>query len=94
MKANDVKLEKPKGNKKVPPKKEDDTIEENDTDEEEENEKTVVRQDMSSGHYDYDGENHTYTDPKDGTIYFWDRDKNAWFPKVQILSYIFLCFVP
>lgn len=65
--------------------KEDD-IEENDTDDEEDESKKVVRQDMSTGHYDYDGENHTYTDPKDGTVYFWDRDKNAWFPKVSIYS--------
>lgn len=60
----------------------EDNVEEVDSDEDEEKEKHVVRQDMSSGHYDFDGENHTYTDPKDGTIYFWDKDKNAWFPKV------------
>lgn len=73
--------EKPKGRKKKPLNEED--IEENDTDEEEDKEKNVVRQDMSSGRYDFDGENHTYTDPKDGAVYFWDRVKNAWFPKVD-----------
>lgn len=73
------RLEKPKGKKKT----DEDDVEEHDTDEEEDKAKTVVRQDMSSGHYDYDGQNHTYTDPKDGAVYFWDRDKNAWFPKVD-----------
>ena len=24
----------------------------------------------------------TYTDPSDGTVYEWDREKNGWFPKV------------
>ncbi|KAK7866416.1 hypothetical protein R5R35_008943 [Gryllus longicercus] len=42
----------------------------------------VVRQDMS-GHYSFDGDSHLYTDPSDGTVYLWDREKNAWFPKVD-----------
>lgn len=24
----------------------------------------------------------TYTDPEDGTMYDWDHEKKAWFPKV------------
>lgn len=43
---------------------------------------------MSSGQYGFDGENHTYTDPKDGAVYFWDRIKNAWFPKVRNMMVI------
>lgn len=79
-KTNNTNVEKPKGSKK---NLSEENIEENDTDEEEEKDKNVARQDMSSGHYGFDGENHTYTDPKDGAVYFWDRSKNAWFPKVD-----------
>ncbi|PSN46189.1 hypothetical protein C0J52_18543 [Blattella germanica] len=43
----------------------------------------VVKQDMSSGTYGYEGDTHTYTDATDGTVYFWDKEKNAWFPKVD-----------
>ena len=25
---------------------------------------------------------YTYTDPNDGTVYDWDTEKQAWFPKV------------
>lgn len=25
----------------------------------------------------------TYVDPEDGTVYDWDPDKRAWFPKVN-----------
>lgn len=28
-------------------------------------------------------ETQTYTDPTDGTVYEWDEDKRAWFPKVM-----------
>uniref|UniRef100_A0A0K8SSD9 17S U2 SnRNP complex component HTATSF1 n=1 Tax=Lygus hesperus TaxID=30085 RepID=A0A0K8SSD9_LYGHE len=45
--------------------------------------KNVARQDMSDGIYGMDGDNRTYTDPKDGTVYVWDVKKNAWFPKVD-----------
>jgi HIV Tat-specific factor 1 len=38
---------------------------------------------MSSGTYGYEGDSHTYTDATDGTVYIWDREKNAWFPKVK-----------
>jgi len=44
----------------------------------------VIKQDMSSGTYGYEGDNPTYTDATDGTVYIWDRDKNAWFPKVKL----------
>ena len=26
---------------------------------------------------------YSYTDPQDGTVYDWDHDKKAWFPKVS-----------
>lgn len=29
-----------------------------------------------------DSDPYTYTDPEDGTVYDWDHDKKAWFPKV------------
>lgn len=44
---------------------------------------SIVKQDMSSGTYGYEGDTHTYTDATDGTVYFWDKEKNAWFPKVD-----------
>lgn len=35
------------------------------------------------GQTNEDGSNpFTYTDPEDGTVYDWDHDKKAWFPKV------------
>jgi hypothetical protein len=43
----------------------------------------VIKQDMSSGTYGYEGDNPTYTDATDGTVYIWDREKSAWFPKVK-----------
>ncbi|XP_011504686.1 PREDICTED: HIV Tat-specific factor 1 homolog [Ceratosolen solmsi marchali] len=33
--------------------------------------------------YGFENDTHTYTDPTDGTSYIWDKDKNAWFPKVD-----------
>ena len=30
----------------------------------------------------------TYTDPTDGTVYEWDSQKRAWFPKVNDQLYI------
>lgn len=56
---------------------------------------------MNSGTYGYEGDTHTYTDATDGTVYIWDREKNAWFPKVKcqfifpktsVLSFIFVEF--
>lgn len=46
---------------------------------------SVIKQDMSSGTYGYEGDTHTYTDATDGTVYIWDRERNAWFPKVKCL---------
>lgn len=35
------------------------------------------------GQANEDGSNpFTYTDPEDGTVYDWDHEKKAWFPKV------------
>lgn len=47
----------------------------------------VVKLDMSSGTYGYDGINAYYTDVRDGTLYIWDREKSAWFPKVKYQLY-------
>lgn len=52
--------------------------------------RSVKRQDMSKGKYGHDGNTQTYTDPADGTVYIWDREKNAWFPKVIFYEYIFV----
>lgn len=60
--------------------------EEVDTDDEE---KEVIRQDMSKGTYGTDGSTLTYTDPNDGSVYIWDKEKNAWFPKVGLLFSVF-----
>ncbi|KAF7391972.1 hypothetical protein HZH68_011515 [Vespula germanica] len=35
------------------------------------------------GIYGFENDTHTYTDPNDGSVYIWDREKNAWFPKVD-----------
>lgn len=56
--------------------------EEQDTDEETEKPKPN-KQDMSRGVYGYEGDTYIYTDAVDGTVYFWDKEKNAWFPKVS-----------
>lgn len=42
-----------------------------------------IRQDMSKGYYGHDGTSTTYTDSTDGTVYIWDQEKRAWFPKVD-----------
>lgn len=34
------------------------------------------------GIYGFENDTHTYTDPSDGSVSFWDREKKAWFPKV------------
>ena len=44
----------------------------------------VIKQDMSSGTYGYEGDNHTYTAPTDGTGISWGRDMYLGFPKVKI----------
>ncbi|CAH1389771.1 unnamed protein product [Nezara viridula] len=61
-------------------KSNDENDEEVDSDDEE---KEVIRQDMSKGTYGTDGNSLTYTDPNDGSVYVWDKEKNAWFPKVD-----------
>ncbi|XP_012258683.2 HIV Tat-specific factor 1 homolog [Athalia rosae] len=38
---------------------------------------------VPGGIYGFEGDTHTYTDPNDGSVYMWDREKNAWFPKVD-----------
>lgn len=52
--------------------------------------RSVKRQDMSKGKYGHDGLTQTYTDPADGTVYIWDREKNAWFPKVFYYEYYYV----
>lgn len=41
------------------------------------------KQDESKGVYGFENDTHTYTDLSDGSVYIWDREKNAWFPKVD-----------
>ncbi|XP_065217750.1 17S U2 SnRNP complex component HTATSF1 [Planococcus citri] len=61
-----------------------DNEEENDSDDNCEDVKPeAVRQDLTKGHYSYEGDTHIYTDPNDGTVYFWDKEKKAWFPKID-----------
>jgi len=42
-----------------------------------------AQQPAAQGIYGFENDTHTYTDPSDGTSYFWDKEKNAWFPKVD-----------
>lgn len=35
---------------------------------------------------------YTYTDPEDGTVYDWDHEKKAWFPKVKAILFLFLVY--
>lgn len=44
------------------------------------------------GIYGFENDTHTYTDPNDGSVYIWDREKNAWFPKVIIFFQYKLSF--
>lgn len=37
----------------------------------------------AAGAFGFENDTHTYTDPNDGSVYFWDKEKNAWFPKVD-----------
>lgn len=39
---------------------------------------------VPGGVYGFEGDTHTYTDPNDGSVYMWDREKSAWFPKVLL----------
>lgn len=40
-----------------------------------------------------DSDPYTYTDPEDGTVYDWDRDKKAWFPKVGLFFFFLHSYV-
>lgn len=40
----------------------------------------------ASGVFGFENDTHTYTDPNDGSMYIWDKEKNAWFPKVTTIS--------
>lgn len=44
------------------------------------------------GIFGFENDTHTYTDPNDGSVYFWDKEKNAWFPKVRCVFNI-LCYL-
>lgn len=35
------------------------------------------------GIYGFENDTHTYTDPNDKSVYIWDWEKSAWFPKVD-----------
>lgn len=37
----------------------------------------------ATGVFGFENDTHTYTDSNDGSVYFWDKEKNAWFPKVD-----------
>ncbi|KAL6442461.1 hypothetical protein ACFW04_002586 [Cataglyphis niger] len=65
--------------------KEDDKVnsdnkESSDRKEKEENSGPEV---SATGAFGFENDTHTYTDPNDGSVYFWDKEKNAWFPKVD-----------
>ncbi|KAM0732910.1 17S U2 SnRNP complex component HTATSF1 [Formica fusca] len=65
--------------------KEDDKVnsdnkESSDKKEKEENSGPEVN---AAGTFGFEDDTHTYTDPNDGSVYFWDKEKNAWFPKVD-----------
>jgi HIV Tat-specific factor 1 len=46
------------------------------------NKDNIPSQSSRESMYGFENDTHTYTDPNDGTSYIWDKDKNAWFPKV------------
>lgn len=43
----------------------------------------TIFQASTPGVFGFENDTHTYTDPNDGSVYFWDKEKNAWFPKVD-----------
>ncbi|EZA58058.1 hypothetical protein DMN91_006306 [Ooceraea biroi] len=43
----------------------------------------VCEKRTETGAFGFENDTHTYTDPNDGSVYFWDKEKNAWFPKVD-----------
>lgn len=44
---------------------------------------TVIPEAGATDAFGFENDTHTYTDPNDGSVYFWDKEKNAWFPKVD-----------
>lgn len=40
------------------------------------------KESSTKGQVEEEGGLATYTDPTDGTVYEWDNEKRAWFPKV------------
>lgn len=53
------------------------------SDRKEEKEISVPEASAETGSFGFENDTHTYTDPTDGSVYFWDKEKNAWFPKVD-----------
>lgn len=43
-------------------------------------------QNTTQGIYGFENDTHTFTDPNDGSKYFWDRERNAWIPQVFYLN--------
>jgi len=88
QKCNKWDIEKKETISLIEEKNVDDDNGEEEFDDDEDNDqgrtkRIVMRQDMSKGKYGHDGTTQTYTDPADGTVYIWDREKNAWFPKID-----------
>lgn len=68
-------------------KKSSDKDSSDDDDDEESSDKTEKKEIScskvsTSGIFGFENDTHTYTDTNDGSAYFWDKEKNAWFPKV------------
>ncbi|XP_029158676.1 HIV Tat-specific factor 1 homolog [Nylanderia fulva] len=53
------------------------------SDRKEEEEISIPKASADTGAFGFENDTHTYTDPTDGSAYFWDKEKNAWFPKVD-----------
>ncbi|XP_012136068.1 RRM1_TatSF1_like and RRM2_TatSF1_like domain-containing protein barc isoform X2 [Megachile rotundata] len=51
--------------------------------EKKENDSSANEAKPQEGVFGFENDTHTYTDPNDGSVYFWDKEKNAWFPKVD-----------
>ncbi|KOC64205.1 HIV Tat-specific factor 1 like protein [Habropoda laboriosa] len=54
-----------------------------DTEETKEEDSSGSEVKAQEGVFGFENDTHTYTDPNDGSVYFWDKEKNAWFPKVD-----------
>ena len=78
----EVTTPKPSDEKKDFCKNPENDEEEKDSDDDEEQKPKAKTQDMSQGTYSYEANTYTYTDASDGTVYLWDEEKKAWFPKV------------